>query len=438
MAATWIYVVIDGFLGLSETVQNAIVFIVGAGLAALVNHVTYTHPHLYPRPISPWTEKHPDAPERSVWTRIPMVSYFALRNESGIHGRGFWIRPLLTEWLFPLSLVALFRFELSGGLLPPTLPAIGGFLATYQPFALPMFVTHMVLAAFMLAATWIDFDEWTIPDIITVPGTLLAILASVLSWWIYPPSFVGGGAPLLPTGFDSPWFTHIAPPLPPWRWCWVGVSIWSIWCFALSDRRISIRLMERRGVVGAIKHLCTGIVRGHGFGRLLAMWVLGSVAVIVVAGLGGRPWYGMLTSLIGLAVGGGVVWAIRIVAGVALNQEAMGFGDVTLMAMIGAAIGWQAAVIAFFLSPFTAIVIVLVRRIVSGESHTPFGPYLCAGTVLTVLFWDAAYNERFAPQLLLLGDFLLMLAAVMLVLMAMMLIVWRFIKQRVFVIEDSN
>ena len=429
---------IDGFLSLSDALQAGIVFVVGACLAALVNHVTYTHPHLYPRPISPWADRHPDAPERSVWARVPMISYLALRNEATIHGRGFWIRPLLTEWLFPLALVALFRFEMSGGLLPPTLPAIRGFLPTYQPFALPMFVTHMVLGGFMLAATWIDFDEWTIPDIITVPGTVLAIFASTISWWIYPPSFVGGGVPLLPTGFDSPWFSHIAPPLSPWRWWLVGLAIWSTWCFALSDRRISVRLIRRRGILGAFKHLTSGIVRGHGFRRLVTLWVLGCGAVLIVTSLGGRPWYGMLTALIGLAVGGGVVWAIRIVAGVALGQEAMGFGDVTLMAMIGAAVGWQAAIIAFFLSPFTAIVIVLVRRLVSGESHTPFGPYLCAGTTLTVLFWNAAYNERFAPQLLLLGDFLLMLGAIMLVLMAMMLIVWRFIKQRAFAKETPN
>ncbi len=123
-----------------------------------------------------------------------------------------------------------------------------------------------------------------------------------------------------------------------------------------------------------------------------------------------------------------MIWAIRIVATWALNMEAMGFGDVTLMAMIGALIGWQAALIAFFLSPFAAIVIVLVRYIITRDAYTPFGPYLCAGTMLTILWWDRLYSGWLADNLLLMGPILLWLSLAMLGLMAVMLFVWRQIK----------
>ena len=40
---------------------------------------------------------------------------------------------------------------------------------------------------------------------------------------------------------------------------------------------------------------------------------------------------------------------VRVLGSQVLRREAMGFGDVTLMAMIGAFLGWQAAVLTFFL-----------------------------------------------------------------------------------------
>jgi prepilin signal peptidase PulO-like enzyme (type II secretory pathway) len=113
-------------------------------------------------------------------------------------------------------------------------------------------------------------------------------------------------------------------------------------------------------------------------------------------------------------------------------MEAMGFGDVTLMAMIGAMVGWQAALIAFFLSPFAAIAIVLVRYAVTRDAYTPYGPYLCAGTLLTILNWDHFYNGWLASNLLMMGPMLLWLCVAMLGLMGVMLLVWRRIKMAIF------
>ena len=63
-------------------------------------------------------------------------------------------------------------------------------------------------------------------------------------------------------------------------------------------------------------------------------------------------WAGLLTALVGLVGSGGIVWAVRLIGTAALRREAMGFGDVTLMMMIGTFLGWQACLIAFFLAPF--------------------------------------------------------------------------------------
>ena len=71
----------------------------------------------------------------------------------------------------------------------------------------------------------------------------------------------------------------------------------------------------------------------------------------------------------------------------------MGFGDVTLMAMIGAFLGWQAAFLIFFLAPFTALLIAAAQRILTGQRHIAFGPYLCLATLIVVLGWNAVWTE---------------------------------------------
>jgi prepilin signal peptidase PulO-like enzyme (type II secretory pathway) len=135
--------------------------------------------------------------------------------------------------------------------------------------------------------------------------------------------------------------------------------------------------------------------------------------------------------LIGLAVGGGVVWAVRIVAGLALRQEAMGFGDVTLMAMIGAVVGWQCALVSFFLAPMVAILVVLVQFAVTRQPAVPFGPYLCGGAVVSVLGWDIVWNQTFSKYVML-GEILLWILLTALVAMGVMLAIWLPIKRRLF------
>jgi leader peptidase (prepilin peptidase)/N-methyltransferase len=77
----------------------------------------------------------------------------------------------------------------------------------------------------------------------------------------------------------------------------------------------------------------------------------------------------------------------------------MGFGDVTLMAMIGSFLGWQAAVLTFFIGPFFGLghalwrlgrwLVKLVRRrkTSSADRELPFGPYLSMAALALLLSW---------------------------------------------------
>ena len=94
--------------------------------------------------------------------------------------------------------------------------------------------------------------------------------------------------------------------------------------------------------------------------------------------------------LLGYLVGGFVIWAIRILGTLGFGREAMGLGDVHLLAAIGAVLGpWEAVLI-----PFLAAVLGLAGAIAGGLSALlskknkaiPFGPYLALAAVLVLLF----------------------------------------------------
>jgi leader peptidase (prepilin peptidase)/N-methyltransferase len=100
--------------------------------------------------------------------------------------------------------------------------------------------------------------------------------------------------------------------------------------------------------------------------------------------------HAVIATLFGLLIGGGVVWAARIVFTLAFGKEAMGLGDVHLMAGVGAAIGWMGPVVGFLLGPVLAIPFVLLGRMVQIGREIPFGPWLSLGVVCCILFFDSA------------------------------------------------
>ena len=98
-------------------------------------------------------------------------------------------------------------------------------------------------------------------------------------------------------------------------------------------------------------------------------------------------WHGLSWSLTGLIVGGGLTWGLRLVSSVLLGQEALGLGDVTLMAMVGSFLGWQAILPILLLAPLCGILIGFLTRVMTGKTYLPYGPYLCAATLIVLMSW---------------------------------------------------
>jgi leader peptidase (prepilin peptidase)/N-methyltransferase len=98
-------------------------------------------------------------------------------------------------------------------------------------------------------------------------------------------------------------------------------------------------------------------------------------------------WHGLAFSLAGLVIGAGITWLVRMIARCVLGTDALGFGDVTLMAMIGSFLGWQPVVFVFLLAPPCGIVAALLLRFAKRRQILPYGPFLSAASVLVLVFW---------------------------------------------------
>ncbi|TVQ59233.1 MAG: hypothetical protein EA379_11480 [Phycisphaerales bacterium] len=115
--------------------------------------------------------------------------------------------------------------------------------------------------------------------------------------------------------------------------------------------------------------------------------VLGAVALPAVFAAELPLWLAALGgALVGYVVGGGVVWMIRIVGTLALGKEAMGMGDVHLMAAVGACLGWIDPLLAFFTAPLFGLSWALLSALASGSrvGALPFGPHLALATIAVV------------------------------------------------------
>ncbi len=100
-------------------------------------------------------------------------------------------------------------------------------------------------------------------------------------------------------------------------------------------------------------------------------------------------------SLLGLLAGGGSIYLTGVIASVILKKESMGGGDVKLMAMLGAFIGWQAALLTFFIAPFFGSIAGIVLKIKKGTSLIPYGPFLSLAALISMVWKGQILNWLF-------------------------------------------
>ena len=133
---------------------------------------------------------------------------------------------------------------------------------------------------------------------------------------------------------------------------------------------------------------------GVGIGLAAGIWpgIAGPITDDASTSLAMRT---LLASVLGMAVGGGVTWSIRAVGSWVFRREAMGFGDVKLMMMIGAFLGWQNALLTMLLGCMLGAICGGIAVGFGGSSRIPFGPYLAGGALLALFFGGAILTFLF-------------------------------------------
>ncbi len=132
----------------------------------------------------------------------------------------------------------------------------------------------------------------------------------------------------------------------------------------------------------------------------------GIVAGLVLSACAGFKLPVILNSFLGIIIGGGAIYLSGFVFDFVYfkllkrppiqgETESMGGGDVKLLAMIGAFLGWKSALLSFFIAPFFGIVLGLINLLVKKDHTIPYGPFLSLAAIVAMFWGDKIINAIF-------------------------------------------
>ena len=104
---------------------------------------------------------------------------------------------------------------------------------------------------------------------------------------------------------------------------------------------------------------------------------------------------GWPSSLIGIAVGGGTLYAIAGAYYLVRHEEGLGMGDVKMLAMIGAFLGWQLTLVTLMMASLAGSIVglaLIVARRGNMKYALPFGTFLALGAALAAIVGQSALD----------------------------------------------
>jgi leader peptidase (prepilin peptidase)/N-methyltransferase len=94
-------------------------------------------------------------------------------------------------------------------------------------------------------------------------------------------------------------------------------------------------------------------------------------------------------AILGLLLGGGILWGLAVASPYLFGKEGMGGGDIKLLAMIGAFLGWKSTVLTIMIGALAGAVVgiaLILLNIMRRDQYLPFGPFLVLGALISMFF----------------------------------------------------
>ena len=104
---------------------------------------------------------------------------------------------------------------------------------------------------------------------------------------------------------------------------------------------------------------------------------------------------GFLNSVLGILVGGGILWLLAWASPYLFGKEGMGGGDIKLLAMIGAFLGWKPALMTIMVGSLLGSLVgvtLIAAQVIKREDYIPFGPFLVCGALVALFFGQPLLN----------------------------------------------
>ncbi|MEK7310074.1 MAG: prepilin peptidase [Planctomycetota bacterium] len=95
---------------------------------------------------------------------------------------------------------------------------------------------------------------------------------------------------------------------------------------------------------------------------------------------------GLIGSSAGIIIGGGVIYLVGIFGKMVFRKDAMGFGDVKLMAFLGGFLGWESTLYIFLAACFIGSIIGIVLYFITKDHYIAFGPYIALAALVVMFF----------------------------------------------------